>query len=404
MDPTYPLVPVANLLAAFLTFLTFLTTPLRDSWNFGVCMLSVWVSLSCFFTGIQAVIWRDNADTTILPVFCDIATRIQVGTLAGMPGCTLIITRCLHDIVRCRTVAFNDSDKRRRELVFDFFLVIGLPIVLQFFYYVVQNARYQVVEQLGCNMAILPSGMAILLLNSFPLVLSLISAVFYMSRILYFLWKHKRNMGHLFGRQIAIKRSVYLRIFALGMINFLTSITASIVNFFPFPMPVFYPGWAAVHADWTPVSISAAEWHSQGPLIVFTNVWDVWINAWLGFAIFGLFGLTREARQTYVRAFRIATRWTGRPRTRGSELTILRLPSTHPNRSMEQADLKRQASTASTLVTPASAPGRLQAFTIEISVTVERHMDLDEESAASTLHGPDSYKMEGDDQEGIAMA
>ena len=147
-------------------------------------------------------------------------------------------------------------------------------------------------------------------------------------------------MNHLFGRQIAISRSVYLRVFALGMINFLSSVTASIVNFFPFPMPGFYPGWAVVHADWTPVAITAAEWRSQGPLVMFTNVWDVWINVWLGAAIFGLFGLTQEARETYVRAFRTATCWTGRLHKRGAQSEILRLASTLPSRSMDQADLK----------------------------------------------------------------
>lgn len=127
MDPTYPLVPLANFAAAFLTLLTFLTAQLRESWNMGVCMLSAWVFITTLSTGIQTVVWRDNADTSIAPAFCDIgssshspllvaslidricaATRIQIGTLAAMPACTLVITRSLHRIVSYQTVVFNN--------------------------------------------------------------------------------------------------------------------------------------------------------------------------------------------------------------------------------------------------------------------------------------------------------
>ena len=72
MDPTYPLVPLMNFVSAFLTLLTFLTAQLRESWNMGVCMLSAWVFVTTLSTGIQTVIWKDNADTGIAPVFCDI--------------------------------------------------------------------------------------------------------------------------------------------------------------------------------------------------------------------------------------------------------------------------------------------------------------------------------------------
>ncbi|VDC06350.1 unnamed protein product [Peniophora sp. CBMAI 1063] len=397
MDPTYPLVPTANFVAAFLTMLTFLTAQLRESWNVGVCMLSAWVFVCTLSTGVQTVVWRDNADTSIAPAFCDIATRIQVGTLAAMPACTLVITRSLHRIVSYQTVVFNDPHERRRELILDLILGLGLPIILNILYYVVQDARYLVVEQVGCAPALQNTGMAILLLNSTPIILSLISAVFYMSRIIFFLWRHKRNMNQLFGRQITITRCVYLRVVCFGVINLLVCLTVAISNFFPIPTPEFYPGWSATHANWTAQSISTAEWHSQGSLTRWSNVWNVWINVWLALAIFGLFGLSGDARNAYVRAFSAVVPWVGarslNPTRRiGFQPGILVLPPVGENQcgTIVPADLKHMPSLDATLGFASSSTTRghsTDAVTIEIAVTVECTSDDIPASAGGSNDG-----------------
>ena len=147
-------------------------------------------------------------------------------------------------------------------------------------------------------------------------------------------------MSQLFGRQIAITRCVYLRVFCFGLINLLVGFTVAIANFFPIPKPEFYPGWAAVHGNWTPISMSAADWRSQSQFVMFSNVWDVWINVWLALAIFGLFGLTEDARNVYVRAFSIATRWPGRVYPRGSQSEILTLPSVSQHGQRKSAEIK----------------------------------------------------------------
>lgn len=116
------------------------------------------------------------------------------------------------------------------------------------------------------------------------------------------LWKHKRNMDRLFGGQIAIPRSLYVRIFTLGVILLMTSALA-FVNCFPAPTE-FYAGWSAVHGNWTPVAVTAHEWHAQGSFVAFTVIWNEWINVWLAVALFGLFGLTRDTRAMYVQAIK----------------------------------------------------------------------------------------------------
>lgn len=75
MDPTYPLVPIANLLASVLVLLPFSRQALR-SWNIGVCFFAFWLVVQTFSIGVNCIIWRDNTDI-VAPVWCDISTFIH---------------------------------------------------------------------------------------------------------------------------------------------------------------------------------------------------------------------------------------------------------------------------------------------------------------------------------------
>lgn len=71
MDPTYPLVPIANFLACFLVLLP-LTTSIRRSWNIGVIAYASWVAIEAFYTAINCIVWKDNS-RIVVPVWCDIS-------------------------------------------------------------------------------------------------------------------------------------------------------------------------------------------------------------------------------------------------------------------------------------------------------------------------------------------
>ena len=70
-DPTYPLYPVACILAATLLFLVLLTSFVRQSWNFGIASLCFWLFCENLLGGVNAIIWADNFDVKHY-VYCDI--------------------------------------------------------------------------------------------------------------------------------------------------------------------------------------------------------------------------------------------------------------------------------------------------------------------------------------------
>lgn len=73
MDPTYPLIPILNLLSCALVLLPLLTM-FHQGWNTptGVCMLALWIAVETFITGVDAIVWSDNVED-VTPVWCDIS-------------------------------------------------------------------------------------------------------------------------------------------------------------------------------------------------------------------------------------------------------------------------------------------------------------------------------------------
>lgn len=71
MDSTYPLVPIANLLACLLV-LASVSKNMFQSWNVGACSLAIWVAYESFITAVNSIIWADGVEN-VAPVWCDIS-------------------------------------------------------------------------------------------------------------------------------------------------------------------------------------------------------------------------------------------------------------------------------------------------------------------------------------------
>lgn len=70
MDPTYPLVPIANFIGCFLILVS-LVGLLHRPWNTGVSMFAIYAFLQSLIVGIDAIVWSDNVND-VAPVWCDI--------------------------------------------------------------------------------------------------------------------------------------------------------------------------------------------------------------------------------------------------------------------------------------------------------------------------------------------
>ncbi|VDC00337.1 unnamed protein product [Peniophora sp. CBMAI 1063] len=232
VDPTYPLRPIACILSSAMMLLVLLTSFMRQSWNLGVAFLCFWLFFNNLTLGINGIIWADNSEVKHL-IYCDIVTHIQVITAVVKPMSTLIITRRIYLITSLQSVYLPDERMTRRNRAIEWTLGLLVPLIVAGpLYYIVQIARFEVLEGFGCANVPDSTGLGILLVFSWSVTIPLWSILLYLSQ---------------------------------------------------------------------------------------------WASPVLAFAIFALFGVTKEARAAYWRVFDIAGGWLGykrSPRERGARSTL----------------------------------------------------------------------------------
>lgn len=76
MDPTFPLVPIANFLACLLIILS-LSKSMFQSWNIGVLSYAFWTAVPSFTIAVNTIVWSDNVKD-VAPVWCDIGQCLLI--------------------------------------------------------------------------------------------------------------------------------------------------------------------------------------------------------------------------------------------------------------------------------------------------------------------------------------
>ena len=75
VDPSYPLFPIASLLAATTLVLVLLSGFMRGNMNLGVASLCFWLSIESLTGAVNTIMWSDNDDIRLY-VYCDIGMRV----------------------------------------------------------------------------------------------------------------------------------------------------------------------------------------------------------------------------------------------------------------------------------------------------------------------------------------
>lgn len=131
----------------------------------------------------------------------------------------------------------------------------------------------------------------------------------------------------------SISHSNYFRILVLASVDILltlpigiVSLTLNIVGALSALNDVpFYRGWTFLHADWEPEGISYAEIQAYGTATLAESYFGQWSSPVLAFVIFGLFGVTPEARASYWRIICTVGGWFGwkpTPRPRNGQASL----------------------------------------------------------------------------------
>ncbi|KZV65777.1 fungal pheromone STE3G-protein-coupled receptor [Peniophora sp. CONT] len=279
----------------------------RHSWNVGVASLCFWLCLGNLTSAVNAIIWSDNA-VGKLYVYCDIVSHLDMINYVVKPMATFIITRRLYLIASLESSNLPSKPARRRALVVEWMLGLFFPLLIAGpVYYVHQGFRFEVDEGFGCTSASQTSVLELLTIGVWTVIPPLVS-IYISAKALLIFYRQSRDAHSSSSTRGSGTRTNYIRVLILASIDLLLTLPIGIVNIVlgitswrhNFPLP-FYWGWTFLHSDWEPLSVSYAEFKASGSANFALYFFNKWTSPVLAFTIFGLFGVTSEARASYWR-------------------------------------------------------------------------------------------------------
>ncbi|KAJ7759923.1 pheromone A receptor-domain-containing protein [Mycena metata] len=301
---SYPLYPVF----AFLGFVVVLI-PLPwhfQAWNAGTCLFMIWTALACLNNFINSVMWH-NSIIDYAPVWCDISTRLTVGISVAIPAASLCINRRLYKIAACQTVSTTKAQKRRAVMV-DCAIGVGIPVLQMILQYVVQGHRYNIMEDIGCYPDTYNTPLAYPLSYLWPNVIGLVSAVYCILSLREFN-RRRAQFALLLSASSStspLSLSRYFRLMSLATIELVFNTPISAYGLYlTITHDQIRPwiSWANTHYDFSTVDVfPALLWRSSQATVVTIEL-SRWAVVFCAFVFFAFFGFAAEARKNYRLAF-----------------------------------------------------------------------------------------------------
>ncbi|KAG1751804.1 putative fungal pheromone GPCR, STE3-type [Suillus lakei] len=297
VNPTYPLLPVVSFLGFFLVLIPF---PWHlQAWNAGTCVYMLWGAISCLIQFVNSIIWRSNA-LNVAPVWCDISTKLLIGASIGIPASALCISRRLYTIAVIKTASPTHEDKRRAVII-DLSISIGIPVVVMALHYIVQGHRFDILEDVGCWPATYNVIPAYFLVYMWPSLLGCISFV-YSGLTLAAFYKRRLQFNSLISANNSMNANRYVRLMMLSVIEMAFTVPISIYSVYISGTSIPMESWVSfsdTHYNFSYVGlIPAAEWTSNS---IYKQSIDLtqWLFPVCAFMFFALFGFASEARRQY---------------------------------------------------------------------------------------------------------
>ncbi|TDL18272.1 fungal pheromone STE3G-protein-coupled receptor [Rickenella mellea] len=299
-DPTWPAYPI-------MVFLSLLATVIPLTWigrdNTGMIFLSLWLAVACISEFVNTIVWHGNALNSA-PVWCDISTRINIAIGVSVPASALCMCRRLYRIASMKAFILTPRQKRR-AIIEDLLLCLGIPALEIILQYVVSDHRYIVFEDIGCLASYFNAWGTYVLMYAWPIILGVIGGIYAVLTI-YTIAKKGKQMDEIL-RSANIKKSHYRRVTILACceICFATPFAIAVMTLDLTLGPLsHYKNWNYVHAQYSEIiQVPAVLWRSMGPTWIVLDELYRWMFVFLGFVFFALFGFSREARDAYGKVF-----------------------------------------------------------------------------------------------------
>ncbi|KAI0318404.1 GPCR fungal pheromone mating factor [Amylostereum chailletii] len=183
-----------------------------------------WLFVCNIIHGVNSILWADSLDDHA-PVWCDIASKILLGAMVAIPGAFFCISRQLELLTsRHEHVQKHVQYKTLVEVV----MCIVIPVVYMALHVIVQNHRFTIVEDLGCQAAIHRSLTGLVLVWLPPLVISLLALLYNVSALIN-LARSRYNSVAYFPSRPEMSFSLFARRLAYATIGMLYTATVYVI-------------------------------------------------------------------------------------------------------------------------------------------------------------------------------
>ncbi|KAJ6600325.1 pheromone B alpha 1 receptor [Mycena vulgaris] len=290
---------------AFIGFLCS-TIPLPwhlEAWNTGTCLYMIWTALACLVFFIDSIIWSGNI-IDWSPAWCDISTHFLNGYNLAIPACSLCINRRLYQIASVRSVTKTRAEKRRAIMI-DLAIGLGLPLLQIPLQYIVQGHRYNIFQDVGCLGETFETPVAIVLFHMPPILVGCISAVYCVLSIKSF-YASRSQFKELLSSNNNLNLNRYVRLMCLASTDLLLTIPLGIWVLWVNVRVVGISPWISwddTHSNFSRVvAIPGIFWRAD-PYTVASLETTRWATVAAAFLFFGYFGFADEAMKNYRSAF-----------------------------------------------------------------------------------------------------
>jgi len=310
----YPITPIGSFIGVVLALLP-LISQIRK-FSLAVWGYAIWIAIVNFQMFVNTIIWYKNVDI-VVPVWCDIATKLQTGAGVGTRACALVICVHLYKITRIRVSIDTAKKQRRRAVIYELLLIIGLPFLVMALSIIVQPTRFDISEEEGCTSTVY-SYVSYIILYA-PLFVSNLGCAILAPFTLRTFLRHRKEMSLFLSSSRDITHNKYNRLMVITCLDTIFNLPVDIAVVVMSNLPgkegsLKYPyiNWKNVHDGAGGIapglSLSsitqtpASEW-SADAWGVLTTKWNEWCFVLHAVVFFGVFGTTPEMRQYYRSAF-----------------------------------------------------------------------------------------------------
>ncbi|KAJ3518134.1 hypothetical protein NLJ89_g68 [Agrocybe chaxingu] len=271
-----------------------------------------WTGLTALVLFINSVIWNDNA-INWAPVWCDITSKLIVGVSVAIPAASLCINRRLYCIAA-----------KRRAIIIDLAIGLGIPIIVMILHYIVQGHRFNIFEEIGCYPFTYNTPPAYVLVHLPPLLLGLTSGAYSIMSIIAFRKRHA-EFKEILSSNSNLNANRYFRLMALAGIEVISSVplstTAIILNATKGQVQPWI-SWEDTHWGFSRVDqIPAMMWKADVTTKVSLEM-TRWLVVVCGLVFFLFFGFADEAQKHYKLAFSSVAKRVGISTTGGASTKV----------------------------------------------------------------------------------